>query len=131
MTSALPLVLITSHWRESISEDFRNIFLAIAALAQRFPSAEFRRRLRVWAKPVLVMRDTTERPEAVTMGTVKLVGTEAEAIIENISKLLNDRPAYNAMARIANPYGDGKAFCRIIDICANSLLARDNFLYVS
>jgi UDP-N-acetylglucosamine 2-epimerase (non-hydrolysing) len=72
-------------------------------------------------KPVLVMRDTTERPEAVEMGTVKLVGTDAEAIIGNVSILLTDRAAYDAMANAVNPYGDGQSVGRIIAICAQSL----------
>lgn len=69
-------------------------------------------------KPVLVMRDTTERPEAVNMGTVKLVGTDKDAIIENVSALLTDRTAYDDMANAINPYGDGQASGRIISICA-------------
>ena len=66
-------------------------------------------------KPVLVMRDTTERPEAVGAGTVKLVGTDAEAIIENVNLLLTDRSAYDRMAQAHNPYGDGKACKRIVE----------------
>lgn len=65
-------------------------------------------------KPVLVMRDTTERPEAVEMGTVKLVGTDMKAIIENVTTLLSDKKAYDAMANAVNPYGDGKACERIV-----------------
>ncbi len=68
-------------------------------------------------KPVLVMRDTTERPEAVDMGTVKLVGTDVEAIMENATTLLTDEKAYAAMANAVNPYGDGKACGRILDAC--------------
>jgi len=64
-------------------------------------------------KPVLVMRDTTERPEAVEAGTVKLVGTEVFAIRENLDVLLNDEQAYTAMSRAHNPYGDGQACKRI------------------
>ncbi|MDR0865228.1 MAG: UDP-N-acetylglucosamine 2-epimerase (non-hydrolyzing) [Candidatus Symbiothrix sp.] len=60
-------------------------------------------------KPVLVMRDTTERPEAVDAGTVKLVGTDADAIVENVELLLRDNEIYNKMAQAHNPYGDGKA----------------------
>lgn len=67
-------------------------------------------------KPVLVMRETTERPEAVEMGTVKLVGTNAETIVRNVSTLLTDEEAYNAMANAVNPYGDGKACGRIVQI---------------
>ncbi|MCX7049929.1 MAG: UDP-N-acetylglucosamine 2-epimerase (non-hydrolyzing) [Candidatus Sumerlaeota bacterium] len=75
-------------------------------------------------KPVLVMRDTTERPEAVEMGTVKLVGTDAEAIIGNVSTLLTDRAAYDAMANAVNPYGDGQSVGRIIAICAQNLAGK-------
>ena len=64
-------------------------------------------------KPVLVMRDTTERPEAVTAGTVKLVGTDYDAIVQNTSLLLDDERAYNKMSRAVNPYGDGLASKRI------------------
>jgi UDP-N-acetylglucosamine 2-epimerase (non-hydrolysing) len=72
-------------------------------------------------KPVLVMRDTTERPEAVTAGTVKLIGTDQRAIVEETSTLLTDRAAYDAMARAMNPYGDGKATGRILAACAEFL----------
>lgn len=67
-------------------------------------------------KPVLVTRDTTERPEAVTAGTVKLVGTDQAVIVAEARRLLDDPAAYNAMAHAANPYGDGKAAQRIRDI---------------
>lgn len=66
-------------------------------------------------KPVLVMRDTTERPEAVAAGTVKLVGTEVEKIVSNLNTLLTDNKAYQAMSFAHNPYGDGKACQRILD----------------
>lgn len=65
-------------------------------------------------KPVLVMRDTTERPEAVAAGTVKLVGTNVERIVAEAAQLLGDNQAYAAMALAHNPYGDGKASGRII-----------------
>lgn len=68
------------------------------------------------AKPVLVMRDTTERPEAVAAGTVKLVGTGVAKIVSEVSTLLDDAQAYQAMAFAHNPYGDGKACQRIVDI---------------
>ena len=64
-------------------------------------------------KPVLVMRDTTERPEGVAAGTVKLVGADASAIIENVNLLIEDKKAYDQMAQAKNPYGDGKAATRI------------------
>ncbi|MGB0683769.1 MAG: non-hydrolyzing UDP-N-acetylglucosamine 2-epimerase [Magnetovibrionaceae bacterium] len=65
-------------------------------------------------KPVLVMREVTERPEAVEAGTVKLVGTDAEKIVREARALLTDDAAYQAMARAHNPYGDGKAANRIV-----------------
>ncbi|PMJ37483.1 UDP-N-acetylglucosamine 2-epimerase [Vibrio cyclitrophicus] len=65
-------------------------------------------------KPVLVMRDTTERPEAVEAGTVKLVGTDVEKIVSNLNILLSDEGAYQAMSFAHNPYGDGKACERIL-----------------
>ncbi len=67
-------------------------------------------------KPVLVMRDTTERPEAVDAGTVILVGTDKEKIVSNVNKLLTDNVYYQQMARAINPYGDGKACERIVEI---------------
>ncbi|MDP3979374.1 MAG: UDP-N-acetylglucosamine 2-epimerase (non-hydrolyzing) [Pseudomonas sp.] len=70
-------------------------------------------------KPVLVMRDTTERPEAVEAGTVKLVGTEVDAISSNIHSLLTDAHAYQRMSFAHNPYGDGKACARIIETLVN------------
>lgn len=67
-------------------------------------------------KPVLVMRDTTERPEAVTAGTVRLVGSDCDRIVEACTELLTNRSAYEKMANAVNPYGDGKAVERIIDV---------------
>lgn len=66
-------------------------------------------------KPVLVMRDTTERPEAVDAGTVKLVGTDSFAIVREVSRLLDNHEAYKRMSRAHNPYGDGRASGRIRD----------------
>jgi UDP-N-acetylglucosamine 2-epimerase (non-hydrolysing) len=66
-------------------------------------------------KPVLVMRDTTERPEAVEAGTVKLVGANYDAIVDNMTLLLTDTSAYDAMSHAVNPYGDGKACGRIVE----------------
>ena len=67
-------------------------------------------------KPVLVMRDTTERPEGIKAGTLKLVGTNEEAIYSNFKELLENKDAYQAMAHAVNPYGDGFACKRIADI---------------
>jgi UDP-N-acetylglucosamine 2-epimerase (non-hydrolysing) len=72
-------------------------------------------------KPVLVMRDTTERPEAVTAGTAKLVGTDFETVVRETSRLLTDRSAYEAMSRAHNPFGDGQAADRIVVACGNVL----------
>ena len=65
-------------------------------------------------KPVLVMRDTTERPEAVDAGTVKLVGTNYHMIIDNVSQLIDNQNYYNTMSKAVNPYGDGLACERIV-----------------
>lgn len=73
-------------------------------------------------KPVLVMRDTTERPEAIKAGTVKLVGTNLEKIVKEANTLLDDTQAYKEMSFAHNPYGDGKACLRITDL----LVSRDN-----
>jgi len=67
-------------------------------------------------KPVLVMREETERPEGIEAGTARLVGTNEERIVEEAEKLLNDREAYDAMAKAINPYGDGHAAERIVKV---------------
>lgn len=72
-------------------------------------------------KPVLVMRDTTERPEGITAGTLKLVGTTEEVIYSEFSRLLTDADAYNEMAHAENPYGDGRACERIANILQSRL----------
>jgi len=72
-------------------------------------------------KPVLVMRDTTERPEGIAAGTLKLVGTDEAVIYENFRLLLNDPTAYQKMASASNPYGDGLACKRIADTLENQL----------
>ena len=65
-------------------------------------------------KPVLVMRDTTERPEALEAGTVKLVGTDYDKIVHEVSKLLDNQEYYDGMSKAVNPYGDGMACSRIV-----------------
>lgn len=70
-------------------------------------------------KPVLVMRDTTERPEAVDAGTVRLVGTDYDKIINEVSNLLDDDAEYHKMSKAQNPYGDGKACERIVNVLRN------------
>lgn len=69
-------------------------------------------------KPVLVMRDTTERPEGVAAGTLMLVGTEEDVIYREFSRLLSDQAEYEAMSHASNPYGDGHARERITDVLA-------------
>ena len=70
-------------------------------------------------KPVLVMRDTTERPEALDAGTVKLVGTNYDKIVSEVSALLDDKKYYDQMSQAVNPYGDGKACQRIVKYISN------------
>ena len=67
-------------------------------------------------KPVLVMRDTTERPEALDAGTVKLVGTDYNKIVDEVSELLDSPKAYDRMSKAVNPYGDGLACGRILEV---------------
>ena len=71
-------------------------------------------------KPVLVMRDTTERPEGIEVGTVKLVGTDKDTIVNNTFELLDNPSLYEKMSKATNPYGDGKAaerICRALTAC--------------
>ena len=72
-------------------------------------------------KPVLVMRDNTERPEAVEAGTVQLVGTQYDKIVKGVSQLLDDENHYNSMSKANNPYGDGKSSDRIIEFLLKKL----------
>ena len=71
-------------------------------------------------KPVLVMRETTERPEGVVAGTARLVGTDPARIVSEIFTLLDDKHAYAAMARAHNPFGDGTSAQRIMELIANA-----------
>jgi UDP-N-acetylglucosamine 2-epimerase (non-hydrolysing) len=71
-------------------------------------------------KPVLVMRGTTERPEGIGAGTVRLVGTDKERIVSETDRLLNDTEAYTAMSTAHNPYGDGRAAERIVKILVDN-----------
>ena len=73
-----------------------------------------------FGKPVLVMRETTERPEGIAAGTAKLVGTDPATITREVSRLLNDASAYEAMRRAHSPFGDGKAASRIAKVIANA-----------
>ena len=72
-------------------------------------------------KPVLVLRRTTERPEAVEAGTARLVGTDPDSILKEASRLLEDEGAYGAMSRAVNPFGDGQASQRILQLCRTRL----------
>jgi UDP-N-acetylglucosamine 2-epimerase (non-hydrolysing) len=72
-------------------------------------------------KPVLVMRDKTERPEGITAGTLRLVGTNEDTIYKNFKELLTDKNAYEKMTKASNPYGDGHASERIADILTEKL----------
>ena len=71
--------------------------------------------------PVLVVREETERPEGVETGTAKLVGTEYKNVYENLETLLTDKDSYDKMAKAVNPYGDGNAAERIVDILLNEI----------
>jgi len=77
-------------------------------------------------KPILVLREKTERPEAVEAGTVKLVGTDEAKIVQEATRLIEDREVYEAMARVHNPYGDGKACPRISD-AIHSFLSKKSY----
>jgi UDP-N-acetylglucosamine 2-epimerase len=72
-------------------------------------------------KPVLVLRNTTERPEAIASGTARLVGTAYQRIVDETARLLDDAQAYHCMAQAVNPYGDGQAARRIV----NALLMKE------
>ena len=72
-------------------------------------------------KPVLVMRETTERPEGVAAGTAKLVGTDVTRIVTEIFTLLDDKAVYEAMARAHNPFGDGQSARRIVELIGNEV----------
>ena len=77
-------------------------------------------------KPVLVLRDTTERPEAVEAGTVRLVGTDKKILLSHVRELLMDKNAYQHMANAVNPYGDGRASERIVEALRYELLQNGN-----
>jgi UDP-N-acetylglucosamine 2-epimerase (non-hydrolysing) len=94
-----------------------SLFVALAAASRLIltDSGGVQEEAPTLGKPVLVMRDTTERPEGVAAGAVKLVGPHADRIVAETQRLLTDRNAYEQMARVANPYGDGAAAPRIAD----------------
>lgn len=167
---ARPVVLVTSHRRESFGAPMRRAFGAIRRLAERFTDMDFvfpvhpnpeviravdevltgapnlvrvppasytelvtllrdarlvitdsggiQEEAPAFGKPTLVLREATERPEGVDAGVAILVGTDAEAIEREATRLLTDEAAYRAIARVENPYGDGKASGRIADLLA-------------
>ncbi|MNI39137.1 UDP-N-acetylglucosamine 2-epimerase [compost metagenome] len=79
-------------------------------------------------KPVLVMRDVTERPEAVEAGTVALVGTDARRIVTEVNRLLDDADLHASFSRRINPYGDGRASQRIVDaLCGRAVAEFDPY----
>ena len=129
------LVLITGHRRENFGDGFIQICRAIKTLAEQYAEVDFvypfvylmekstlvltdsggiQEEAPGLGKPVLVMRDTTERPEALDAGTVKLVGTDYARIVTEVSHLLDDNTYYNRMSQAVNPYGDGTASQRIV-----------------
>ena len=128
------MVLITGHRRENFGEGFINMCKAIKTLTEKYPEIDFIYPMHLnpnliltdsggiqeeapgLGKPVLVMRETTERPEAVTAGTVKLVGTDYKKIIDETSLLIDSPIEYKKMSKAINPYGDGKACSRIVEI---------------
>ena len=131
------LVLITGHRRENFGDGFINMCTAIKDLTIKHPNVDFVYPMHLnpnvltdsggiqeeapgLGKPVLVMRDTTERPEALNAGTVKLVGTDYNKIVNEVSSLIDDKAAYEKMSKAVNPYGDGLACGRIV----NALLYR-------
>ena len=67
-------------------------------------------------KPILVMRETTERPEGVLSGTLRLIGTDENLILDEVSRLIDDSEQYRLMSKASNPYGDGTASKKIVDI---------------
>ena len=101
------LVLMTAHRRENLGEPMRNMFRAVRQVLEEAPFL---------GKPVLVMRNTTERPEGIAAGTLKLVGTEEGEIYRAFTRLLTEKNAYEAMAHTASPYGQGYASSTIADV---------------
>ena len=143
LSAGKKLVLITGHRRENFGDGFISMCRAIKTLTEKYPEVDFVYPMHLnpnvrkpihevfgedlsggLGKPVLVMRDTTERPEALEAGTVKLVGTDYDKIIKEVSALIEDREYYDRMSKAVNPYGDGKACGRIVTsiISSNSIM---------
>ena len=126
------LVLITGHRRENFGDGFIIVVTEMKDLSEKYPDVDFvylmekstvvltdsggiQEEAPGLGKPVLVMRDTTERPEALESGAVHLVGTNHDLIVSEVSTLLEDTAAYERMSKAVNPYGDGLACSRIVD----------------
>jgi len=136
-------VLVTTHRRENLGEPMRHVYQAIRALIDPLDYEPFANLMAksyliltdsggiqeeapALGKPVLVLRDTTERPEAVEAGTVRLVGTDKDAVHAAAYELLSDTAAYKLMSNSVNPYGDGKASERIIQALRHEFLGDPN-----
>ena len=115
--------LLGSHPRVFLSEplDYDSLVAAIRGSTLLLTDSVASKEAPSLGKPVLVLRRTTERPEAVQAGTAKLIGTDSDAIATEASALLDQPEAYEAMARAHNPFGDGKASERIEAISAEFL----------
>ena len=132
------LILLTAHRRENLGEPMRHIFKAIKRIVDEFDdvkviyhnfinksymimsdSGGVQEEAPSLGKPVLVLRDTTERPEGIDAGTLKLVGTDEETIYNEAKRLLTDKEEYERMSMASNPYGDGHASERIVDAIIN------------
>ena len=129
------MILVTGHRRESFGRGFEEIclidpqeYLPFVWLMNHAwliltDSGGIQEEAPSLGKPVLVMRDTTERPEAVTAGTVRLVGTDKQRIVEEVTRLLKDENEYQTMSRAHNPYGDGQACSRILEALKNNRIS--------
>ena len=120
------LIMLTAHRRENLGEPMEHMFRAVNRILDEFEDVKVvypihknpkvQEEAPSLGKPVLVMRDTTERPEGVAAGTLKLVGTSEENIYNNFKRLLEDQTEYNKMSEASNPYGDGTACKQIVEI---------------
>lgn len=122
------MILVTMHRRENQGEPMKRVFKVMRQVVETHDDVEIvypvhlnpvvQEEAPSLGKPVLVLRDTTERPEGVEAGTLKLVGTQPEQVHDAMVELLDDQAMYDAMAHAKNPYGDGQASQRILDAIA-------------
>ncbi|MFL2126698.1 non-hydrolyzing UDP-N-acetylglucosamine 2-epimerase [Latilactobacillus curvatus] len=122
------MILVTMHRRENKGEPMKRVFKVMRQVVETHDDVEIvypvhlnpvvQEEAPSLGKPVLVLRDTTERPEGVEAGTLKLVGTQPEQVHDAMVELLDDQAVYEAMAHAKNPYGDGQASQRILDAIA-------------